>query len=46
MLGNRRKDGNGGGEGDFAVLVELDGGRDEDGVVVGRWIGEAEAVVG
>ena len=46
VLGNRREDGDGGGEGDFAVFVHFDGRGDEDGVVVGRRVGEAKAIVG
>ena len=39
MLGDRREDGDGTGEGNFAIFVYFDGGRDEKGVMVGRWIG-------
>ena len=35
MLGDRREDGDGASEGNFAIFVYLDGGRDEQGVMVG-----------
>ena len=46
MLRDWREDGDGGGEGYFTVFIHFDGGRDEDGVVVGRRVGEAKAIVG
>ena len=41
-----REDGHGVGEGDVTIVVEFDGFGDKDGVVVWRWVWEAETIVG
>ena len=45
MLVHWREKRDGGGEGDLAGFVHFDGSWDEDGVVVGRRVGETEAII-
>ena len=41
-----REDGHGASEGNVSVVVEFNGFGDENGVVIWRWVWEAETIVG